>query len=206
MIDSLGWWILERACLQLHTWQEQFPFHPAIAINVNLSVQQLKQADAAKRIEQVLQKTQLSGHYLKLEITESCLLETADLAPELLERLQAMGIKLCIDDFGTGYSSLSRLHDLPIDTLKIDRSFVNRLESSRHIEIVQTIVTLARSLGIDAVAEGIETPSQLEKLQQFGCDLGQGYLFSQPVNSQKAAEWLLRGDGEVRSQKLEEYI
>lgn len=190
LIDALGWWVLHQACLQLQTWRDRFPTHQAIAINVNLSVQQLKQVDAAARIEQILQATQLPGACLKLEITESCLLETADLAPKLLERLQAWGIKLCIDDFGTGYSSLSRLHDLPIDTLKIDRSFIDRLESSRHTEIVQTIIALASSLGIDAVAEGIETQFQLEKLQQLGCDLGQGYLFSQPVESQKAEEWL----------------
>lgn len=190
LIDALGWWVLHQACLQLQTWRERFPQHHSLAVNVNLSVQQLKQADAATRIEQILQTTQLSGECLKLEITESCLLETADLAPQLLERLQALGVKLCIDDFGTGYSSLSRLHDLPIDTLKIDRSFVNHLESSRHTEIVQTIVTLARSLGIDAVAEGIETQLQLEKLKQLGCDLGQGYLFSQPVDSQQAERWL----------------
>ncbi|MDZ4872596.1 MAG: Serine/threonine-protein kinase PknD [Chroococcidiopsis cubana SAG 39.79] len=190
LIDSLGWWVLQQACLQLQTWRERFPKYHSLAVNVNLSVQQLKQADAAERIEQILQTTQLPGECLKLEITESCLLETADLAPQLLERLQALGVQLCIDDFGTGYSSLSRLHDLPIDTLKIDRSFVNHLESSRHTEIVQTIVTLARSLGIDAVAEGIETQLQLEKLQQLGCDLGQGYLFSQPVDSQKAEKWL----------------
>ena len=190
LIDSLGWWVLHQACLQIQTWRQQFPRYHTLAVNVNLSVQQLKQADAAEQIEQILQTTQLPGECLKLEITESCLLETSELAPQLLERLQALGVKLCIDDFGTGYSSLSRLHDLPIDTLKIDRSFVNRLESNRHTEIVQTIVTLARSLGIDAVAEGIETQLQLEKLQQFGCDLGQGYLFSQPVDSQKAEEWL----------------
>jgi diguanylate cyclase (GGDEF)-like protein len=194
LIDALGWWVLHQACLQLHTWREQFPNHLTLTMNVNLSVQQLTQIDAVERIEQILQTTQLPGECLKLEITESCLLETADLAPTLLERLQALGIRLCIDDFGTGYSSLSRLHDLPIDTLKIDRSFVNHLESSRYAEIVQTIITLARSLGIDAVAEGIETNSQLEKLQQFGCELGQGYLFSKAVDSQTAEGWLVVGN------------
>jgi EAL domain-containing protein (putative c-di-GMP-specific phosphodiesterase class I) len=110
----------------------------------------------------------------------------------MLKQLKALGIQLCIDDFGTGYSSLSRLHEFPIDTLKIDRSFVSRIEPDfSDIEIVQTIVTLARSRGMDVVAEGIETLPQLQKLQDLGCELGQGYLFSKPVDSQQATQLLV---------------
>ncbi|MEG4218897.1 EAL domain-containing protein, partial [Microcoleus sp. Pol14C6] len=110
---------------------------------------------------------------------------------KMLKQLKGLGLMLCIDDFGTGYSSLSRLHEFPIDTLKIDRSFVSRIGSDNSgVEIIQTIVTLARSRGMDIVAEGIETPTQLQKLRELGCELGQGYLFSKPVDSEKATELL----------------
>jgi EAL domain-containing protein (putative c-di-GMP-specific phosphodiesterase class I) len=138
-----------------------------------------------------LQQTGFPSYCLKLEITESCILETVSREEKMLKQLKALGIQLCIDDFGTGYSSLSRLHEFPIDTLKIDRSFVSRIGADNSgVEIIQTIVTLARSRGMDIVAEGIETPTQLQKLRELGCELGQGYLFSQPVDSFKATELL----------------
>ncbi len=191
LINELGWWVLREACHQISIWQQQFPQTPPLAINVNLSPVQLKQANLLYRIEEILQQTGFPSYSLKLEITESCILETVSREEKMLKQLKALGIMLCIDDFGTGYSSLSRLHEFPIDTLKIDRSFVSRIGSDNSgVEIVQTIVTLARSRGMDIVAEGIETPTQLQKLRELGCELGQGYLFSKPVDSEKATELL----------------
>ncbi|HEY9294883.1 MAG TPA: EAL domain-containing protein [Phormidium sp.] len=191
LINELGWWVLQEACHQIGIWQQQFPQTPPLAINVNLSGVQLKQVNLLNRIEDILQQTGIPSYCLKLEITESCILETISREEKMLKQLKALGIQLCIDDFGTGYSSLSRLHEFPIDTLKIDRSFVSRIGADNSgVEIIQTIVTLARSRGMDIVAEGIETPTQLQKLRELGCELGQGYLFSQPVDSEKATELL----------------
>ncbi|MEG4324627.1 EAL domain-containing protein [Microcoleus sp. herbarium5] len=191
LINELGWWVLQEACHQICIWQQQFPQTPPLAINVNLSPVQLKQVNLVNRIEEILQQTGFPSYCLKLEITESCILETVSREEKMLKQLKALGILLCIDDFGTGYSSLSRLHEFPIDTLKIDRSFVSRIGlDNSGVEIIQTIVTLARSRGMDIVAEGIETPTQLQKLRELGCELGQGYLFSRPVDSEKATELL----------------
>jgi len=191
LINELGWFVLQEACHQISIWQQQFPQTPPLAINVNLSPVQLKQANLLNRIEEILQQTGFPSYRLKLEITESCILETVSREEKMLKQLKALGILLCIDDFGTGYSSLSRLHEFPIDTLKIDRSFVSRIGlDNSGVEIIQTIVTLARSRGMDIVAEGIETPTQLQKLRELGCELGQGYLFSKPVDSEKATELL----------------
>ena len=191
LINELGWWVLQEACHQISIWQQQFPQTPPLAINVDLSGVQLKQVNLLNRIEDILQQTGIPSYCLKLEITESCILETVSREEKMLKQLKALGILLCIDDFGTGYSSLSRLHEFPIDTLKIDRSFVSRIGADNSgVEIIQTIVTLARSRGMDIVAEGIETPTQLQKLGELGCELGQGYLFSQPVDSFKATELL----------------
>ncbi|MEG4229597.1 EAL domain-containing protein [Microcoleus sp. N9_B2] len=191
LINELGWWVLQEACHQISIWQQQFPQTPPLTINVNLSPVQLKQVNLLNRIEEILQQTGIPSYSLKLEITESCILETVSREEKMLKQLKALGIQLCIDDFGTGYSSLSRLHEFPIDTLKIDRSFVSRIGADNSgVEIIQTIVTLARSRGMDIVAEGIETPTQLQKLQELGCELGQGYLFSKPVESFKATELL----------------
>ncbi|MEG4498239.1 EAL domain-containing protein [Microcoleus sp. F10-C6] len=191
LINELGWWVLHEACHQIRIWQQQFPQTPPLAINVNLSPVQLKQVNLLNRIEEILQQTALPSYSLKLEITESCILETVSREEKMLKQIKALGIQLCIDDFGTGYSSLSRLHEFPIDTLKIDRSFVSRIGADNSgVEIIQTIVTLARSRGMDIVAEGIETPTQLQKLRELGCELGQGYLFSKPVDSFQATELL----------------
>ncbi|MEG4406542.1 EAL domain-containing protein [Microcoleus sp. MON2_D5] len=191
LINELGWWVLQEACHQIGIWQQQFPHTPPLAINVNLSGVQLKQVNLLNRIEDILQQTGIPSYCLKLEITESCILETVSREEKMLKQLKALGIQLCIDDFGIGYSSLSRLHEFPIDTLKIDRSFVSRIGADNSgVEIIQTIVTLARSRGMDIVAEGIETPTQLQKLRELGCELGQGYLFSKPVDSEKATELL----------------
>ncbi|MGB3512505.1 MAG: EAL domain-containing protein [Microcoleaceae cyanobacterium] len=192
LIKDLGWWIFQEACRQLSLWQQQFAQKFPLVLNVNISAVQLKQVDLIKRINTILQQTQIPINCLKLEITESCILETSTTEAKILKQLKDLGIKLCIDDFGTGYSSLSRLHEFSIDTLKIDRSFIVRLTRSAEARgIIQTIITLAHSLGMDIVAEGIETSLQLEKLRELGCDFWQGYLFSKPVDTTAINQLLL---------------
>jgi diguanylate cyclase (GGDEF)-like protein len=193
LINQIGLWVLESACHQLWLWLKEFPQARSLTINVNLSTIQLQQVDLLKQLKQIWQEYQLPNSAIKLEITESCILETFTSEAQRLKQLKDLGISLCIDDFGTGYSSLSRLHEFPIDTLKIDRSFVSRLESNiQHQETVRTIVTLAHSLGMDVVAEGVETNAQLEQLQQLNCEYVQGYLFSKPVDSKRATQLIAK--------------
>jgi diguanylate cyclase (GGDEF)-like protein/PAS domain S-box-containing protein len=189
LIHPIGWWVLKEACQQLQQWHSIYSWANSLAINVNLSAHQLKENGLVQHIDYLLQKTGLAGHQLKLEITESAFLETIASKASIVQQLKSFGMQLCIDDFGTGYSSLSRLHEFPIDTLKIDRSFINRLDWEQ-TAIVQTIITLAHTLGMNVVAEGIETCSQLEKLQGLACEFGQGYLISPPVSSEVASQFL----------------
>ncbi|MGK7944279.1 MAG: EAL domain-containing protein [Microcystaceae cyanobacterium] len=188
LINAIGWWVTEEACRQLHYWQQKYPQTFPLKMNINLSTYQLTQQNLVEKIEEILQQTQVQGKDIKLEITESCFLETMESDVRKIESIKMMGLGLCIDDFGTGYSSLNRLHEFPIDTLKIDRTFTNRLESSP-TPIIQLIVTLAHTLGMDVVAEGIETQQQLEHLKAIGCGYGQGYLFSRPVDGQSACQF-----------------
>ena len=190
LINNIGWWVIKSACERLKTWRDRFP-QKQIIVNVNLSTVQLKQENILERLEAIWREYQLPDFSLKLEITESCILETVTSEAKILMRLKELGIGLCIDDFGTGYSSLSRLHEFPIDTLKIDRSFVSRLGGdAQHRATIQTIVALAHSLNMDVVAEGVETLQQLELLQQLNCEYIQGYLFSQPLDDFTATQLL----------------
>ncbi len=199
LITPIGWWTLREARKQLSIWQEQFPAAQPLAINVNLSCKQLTQPNLIEEIDKVLQETQLAVGSLKLEITESLVMENPDLVRDLLFQLKERNINLCIDDFGTGYSSLSRLHHFPISTLKIDRSFVSRIGAlGENSEIVQAIVTLAQTLSMDVVAEGIEVSEQVDPLIALQCDYGQGYFFSKPLDSDAArallaAQWQQSG-------------
>ncbi|CBN54388.1 MULTISPECIES: sensor domain-containing protein [Kamptonema] len=200
LIIPLGSWVLWEATRQMRAWQLQFQSNPPIAISVNLSGQQFSQPDLIDKFKQILQETGLEGSSLKLEITESVITEGAGNARTILKRLRDLNIQLCIDDFGTGYSSLSRLHHFPINTLKIDRSFVSRMgktgraRSSGLGEIVQTIVMLAHNLGMDAIAEGVETAEQLAQLKLYNCEYGQGYFFSKPLTSIAATAMLAAQD------------
>jgi diguanylate cyclase (GGDEF)-like protein len=198
LIHQIGKWILQSACEQLEVWRKQFPQLTSLVVNVNFSAMQLKQVDILEQLQTILPQAKLPGFGLKLEITESCILEAVNWEAERLKQLKELGIGLCIDDFGTGYSSLSRLHEFPIDTLKIDRSFVNRLHlNSSHHDTVNMIVNLAHSLGMDVVAEGVENDIQLEKLKQLNCEFAQGYLFSKPVDSEMATKLLEVGSREL---------
>jgi EAL domain-containing protein (putative c-di-GMP-specific phosphodiesterase class I) len=151
---------------------------------VNLSARQVAQPDLLERIKVALETSKLSPHCLKLEITESVVMENAEAAALMFKQLRSLGVQLSIDDFGTGYSSLSYLHRFPLNYLKIDRSFVSRLTTDNDNAIVRTISTLARNLGMEVIAEGIETEEQYQQLKMLGCEYGQGYLFSQPVNNE----------------------
>mgnify|MGYP005849830873 CR=1 FL=1 len=190
-IDNLDRWALETACRQLGHWQQHFGPQLALDMNVNLSVVRLQRHNLLDHVEALLGEVAGARSALKLEITESCLLDSDANSLATLESLSAAGIRLCIDDFGTGYSSLSRLHSFPVHTLKIDRAFISRLDYDRGgRKIVETIVALADTLGLEVVAEGIETPEQLRELQALGCDLVQGFLFSPPLTAAAATELL----------------
>ncbi|MBD1913194.1 MULTISPECIES: EAL domain-containing protein [unclassified Leptolyngbya] len=189
LIGRIGWWVLQEACQQMVKWLAFNTCSILPVLNVNLSALQLKQPELIEQLETILQATQIPRECLKLEITESCILETFTSEAQVLKRIKALGIRLCIDDFGTGYSSLSRLHEFPIDTLKIDRSFVQRLNQNS-LETVQMILTLAHGLGMDVVAEGIETETELEILRRLGCEFGQGYWYAPPLDATQAFAWL----------------
>ncbi len=187
LIIPLDLWVLRQACQQIRTWQLKFPLNPPLTISVNLSGKHLAQPDVVEKIEEILQQIGFDARTLKLEITESVLVENGVAATAILKQLKALGIGLSIDDFGTGYSSLSYLHRLPIDTLKIDRSFINDVDCDpEKMEIIRTVVGLAWNLSMDIVAEGVETKKQMYQLQALRCEYGQGYLFSKPVECQKA--------------------
>ncbi|MBK4731540.1 EAL domain-containing protein [Oxynema sp. CENA135] len=191
LIVPLGAWVLRQACWQLCQWQRQFPKYANLTMSVNLSGQQLAQPDLIEQIDRILEETGIDPKDLKLEITESVLMENAASAAELLEQLRSRHIHLCIDDFGTGYSSLSHLAQFPINTLKIDKSFVMGMEESpENQEIVRAIVMLGRNLGMYITAEGVETEENLVQLWALQSDYAQGILFS-PALDRQAAEALL---------------
>ncbi|MBF2028604.1 MAG: EAL domain-containing protein [Oscillatoriales cyanobacterium C42_A2020_001] len=189
LIHQLGLWSLNQACHQLHSWQQQFPTHPPLTMSVNLSTLQLLQPDLTQQILHVIQTTNIAPHSLKLEITESSLIQNHEAAIAMLSDLRALGIQFYVDDFGTGYSSLGRLKDLPIDALKIDRSFVN----GKKWDISETILMLATKLGLSVIAEGVETLEELASLKALGCNYMQGYLFSKPVDHHAVSDLLASG-------------
>lgn len=190
LIVPIGRWVLREACCQLHSWQVALRL-TSLTIAVNVSVRQFLQPDLVEQIEQVLRETHLNPGSLKLEITESVVIENPEEAFAMLERIKALGVQLAIDDFGLGYSSLSRLHSFRVNTLKIDRFFINQISTEgENSEIVQAIIMLAHQLAMSVTAEGVETAAQLSKLRLLKCEDGQGYFFARPLTS-KVAEQLL---------------
>ena len=184
LIVPIGEWVLAEACKKVREWQLASPSHRSLSLSVNLSARQVAQPDLLERIKEALENSKLSPHCLKLEITETVVMENAEAAALMFKQLRSLGVQLSIDDFGTGYSSLSYLHRFPLNYLKIDRSFVTHLTTDNDNAIVRTISTLARNLGMEVIAEGIETEEQYQQLRMLGCEYGQGFLFSQPVHSE----------------------
>lgn len=191
MIVQIGEWVLRQACHEMQRWQQSFPSQPQLFVCVNLSVKQFSQHDLIEKVSAILRDTKLPPATLKLEITESAVIENVETATRMLTELRELGVQLAMDDFGTGYSSLSNLHRFPINTLKIDRSFITHMvDNNENAEIVRTISGLAQNLGMDVVAEGVETREQLGILRGLGCQFGQGYFFSKPLESEGAEAFI----------------
>jgi EAL domain-containing protein (putative c-di-GMP-specific phosphodiesterase class I) len=188
LILPIGDWVLETASHQVRAWQRQFRAASNLVVSVNLSARQFAQSGLVERVAAILADEGLAPQALELEITESVVMDQSEASIERLRALQELGVQLVLDDFGTGYSSLS----FPLDTIKIDRSFVSGLggPDAADLPIIQAVISLAHGLGIDVVAEGIETAAQLACLRDLTCDRGQGYAFARPL-SPDALEALL---------------
>jgi diguanylate cyclase (GGDEF)-like protein/PAS domain S-box-containing protein len=199
-ILAIGEWALNEACRQMHRWETAYPVSAPLFISVNLSCKQFNHPLLIEQVAEVIKRTRISPRRLKLEITESAVMDNIDSATSMLRQLRDIGVQLAIDDFGTGYSSLSYLHKFPIDTLKIDRSFVTRMaENPENIEIVRTIILLAQVLGMDVIAEGVETKEQLKILRDLKCEYGQGYYFSRPATAPDVEKIIIETDVNLRN-------
>jgi diguanylate cyclase (GGDEF)-like protein len=200
LIVPLGRWVLEMACTQAEHWNRGRPEDAApLFVSVNLSARQFTKGDLVEDVGVTLARTALEADALELEITESVLMDQSEAGIRALRDLRGLGVRLVLDDFGTGYSSLSYLKHLPLDTIKIDRSFVAGIDGVADRSIVDAVIALAHGLGIGVVAEGIETRSQFDRLRDLGCDYGQGYLFSRPVPVERIPAILRRGVFRPRS-------
>jgi Amt family ammonium transporter len=198
LILPIGRWVIETACHRLRDWQRRLPAAAGLSISVNLSARQFAESGLIGSVAGILDHAGLDPACLELEITESVVMDQSEASVERLQGLRALGVQLALDDFGTGYSSLSYLRRLPLDTIKVDRSFVSGLGTDpADTPIVQAVISLAHGLGIDVVAEGIETEAQAASLQELDCDRGQGYLFSRPLPEAAMEALLAGGTGRV---------
>jgi diguanylate cyclase (GGDEF)-like protein/PAS domain S-box-containing protein len=194
LIRELGWWNLSEACRQIGEWRAASTANRDLIISVNLSAKQFLQPNLVADIANLLREIKLPPDALKLEITESTVMKDPSGAVEMLQQIKSLGVRLAIDDFGTGYSSLSYLHRFPLDTLKIDRSFISSMDDDGDgMEIARTILPMAKNLRLDVVAEGVETLEQFELLKKFNCAFGQGYYFSRPLSADGITT-LLKGE------------
>ncbi|MGA7616108.1 MAG: EAL domain-containing protein [Thermoanaerobaculia bacterium] len=190
LIVSIGAWVLREAARQARSWQSRGSGELVVA--VNLSPRQFHQKDLSDMVRSILEETGLDPHLLELEITESCAMRDVDETIRVLRELKQLGVRISIDDFGTGYSSLSYLKQFPIDTIKIDRSFIMDLVEPGDGEIVRSVIVMAHQLGVKVIAEGVETPSQLEILKEQNCDSSQGFLFSAPLTAEEFERFVER--------------
>lgn len=196
LILPMGRWVLEKACLDMRDVAKTVEGVHPFMVSVNLSGKQFAQSDLFEQVEAVLQETDFPPECLKLEITESVVMENAEAATRILERLKRLNIKISIDDFGTGYSSLSYLHRFSADILKVDRSFVSRMHlGGENLEIIRTIVTLAQALKMQVIAEGVETEEELKTLTVLRCDYAQGFYFAKPMPLEQLRDGSLFGQG-----------
>jgi EAL domain-containing protein (putative c-di-GMP-specific phosphodiesterase class I) len=195
MIRTIGEWVLRTACTRIARWNTEHLDKAPITVAVNVSGKQFNSPTFDKCVSTILRQTGLPPSLLHLEITETVAMADAERTHQLITRLKALGVKLVLDDFGTGYSSMSYLRRFAVDSLKIDRSFISAVHTSQeNLAIVSTILALAAALGIDAVAEGLETTDQLEDVRKVGCKLAQGYLFSRPVDEKAIMRLLAEND------------
>jgi EAL domain-containing protein (putative c-di-GMP-specific phosphodiesterase class I) len=193
LILSIGKWVLNEACAQLKSWHERCPWLANVTVNVNVSNRQFAQPNFVQEVLEALQTTGLSAESLKLEITESVLISNYAAANQVFTQLRQLGIQLQIDDFGSGYSALGYLQHFPISAVKIDKSFVDEIGKGRRgAELIRAIVSMTRELGMETIAEGIETQEQFSKLKELACNFGQGFLLSKPLDKQAAEEILAK--------------
>jgi len=195
LITPMSYWVLREACVQMKDWQNRFAGHSDIAVSVNLSGITFSHSGLMRQVRDVLAETELPRSSLKIEITEGVIMENVQATIGTLSQLKNMNVQLLVDDFGTGYSSLAYLHQLPIDVLKIDRSFVSNLEmGDKNMAIVKTIMALARNLGLKVVAEGVETLAQMNILKGMGCEYAQGYYFARPAPANEIEHWFTESE------------
>lgn len=194
LIGPIGLWVLRESCRQMRDWHKRFPSKPRLRISVNLSTRQLGQADLVDQVQTILRQTDLEAKYLILELTESALMQNLKVGADVIRQLHDLDVRLNIDDFGTGYSSLSYLQSFPVDTLKVDRSFVSRMNHEHsQSEIVRAIIALAQNLGMSVTAEGVETQDQVDALRLLNCKSGQGYFFARPMPALDVERLLVDG-------------
>jgi diguanylate cyclase (GGDEF)-like protein len=202
LVVPIGQWVLYEACRQMKQWHTQFNMEPSLTISVNLSSRQFTQSDLVRQIEEVLEETALPAESLLLELTEMTLIEDIETAVTIIERLRTLGVGVEIDDFGTGYSSLGYLRYLPVNNIKIDRSFISTLGVNKSgLPIIRAIIAMANSLDMKVIAEGIETEDQMNNLMELDCDYGQGFFFNKPIDS-AAAQALIKKTSDVVRQLI----
>ena len=192
VIIQLGEWVLEEACRQLQEWRRDLARAKTLCLNVNVSKRQVADSTLVDTVQRILGATKVPGKRLKLEITESAIMESPDSIAQILRRLKALGVEIHMDDFGTGYSSLSYLHRFPLDVLKIDRAFMSTLSvDNNYAEVIHTVVAMARTLNMEVTVEGVETKEKLQQLRNLRCHYAQGYYFSTPLDAEAARQVIL---------------
>lgn len=193
LILPIGAWVLNEACRQLKLWQDQYPYLGNVSVNVNISDKEFSQPNLTEIVAQALSSSGLKGTSLRLEITERVLVDNFTTANLMIQSVQAMGVQVQMDDFGTGYSALAYLHKFPINTLKIDRTFISEMGNDpKGLGLVRAIVLMGIELGMETIAEGIETDQQLRMLKSLACEFGQGFLLSMPLDAAAAGDMLVK--------------